>query len=173
MVKYVLKNNQNQEVKIGDELTISTAKKNPDFELIITRKVDEEFLQNLIDYGVIVKVDDTPTVTTTVDDVVAHMASRIGWKAENLDKYLSNLYNISPIATFQILLKEYAIMADRNYKDHISKASKLWAISALTGEVFEMTNDYKGKITNVALFRTEEAAESARVVFKKAIEELF
>lgn len=166
-----MKNNPNEEVSIGDTITLKFLHKDSHCRITITQTIDEQCLKYLIDNGIVIVANDNSNIT--IDDVVKHLASRIKWKPENLDRYLSNLYSISPIATFQILLKEYAIMADKNYKDHISKVSRLWAISIVTGEVFEVTNDYKGKITNVALFRTREAAESARVVFKKAIEELF
>lgn len=168
MKKFVLKGNPNEEIKLGDTIT---AKFNSPFgSYVMTTTVTEPILKNLILEGIIEIQESEPVIT--VDYLVKHLAHRIGWKAENADKYLENLYKINPISVFQILLKECARVLDQNYKDHITNSEELWAISVVTGESFKL-DTREGKLTNIALFRTKEDAEIARRVLGKAIKELF
>ena len=170
MSKYVLKNNPNEEVNLGDEITISA--RVPNGTLTIVRTIDKEYLEELIKDGIVVATE-TKRPSISIDSLVVHLASRIQWKPENVDKYLQNLYSISPISVFQILLKECAIVLDDRYEGHITDQDTLWVISSTTGEAVEVPVDPKAKMTNVALFRTREDAEFARNVFKRAIKELF
>lgn len=171
MSKFVLKGKPEEEVKVGDSLT---ARISTQFGTIMTsRIIDEQYLKELVRNGIVIEVSEDPT-KKEIDlfYIIEHLAKRVGWKAENLKKYLENLYTISPTAVYQILLKECAIIIDSPYKDHISKAEKLWAISIVDGQIFEVVPS-QGNITNVALFRTYKDAELAREILAIIGEDIF
>lgn len=164
MSKFVLKNDPQQEVKIGDSIT---ATRKTEFEVLtITRTITEDVLKELIESGVVIELNNDPKKEEVMDifHVISHLAKRIGWKPENLKKYIENLYTISPVAVYQILLKEIALMLDNNYNDHISKAKRLFAISVIDGRIFEVEHTECGNYANVALFRTYKEAELAKRV---------
>lgn len=170
MKRFVLKSNPKEEVKIGDTITIVT--KSPFGNLNITSNVTDFFFKYLIDNGVVVEIEDRATTNITIDSLVRNLATRIGWKAENVDKYLENLYRMNPMSAFQVLLKECAYMLDNKYDGHITSSKELWAIDTLTGEAFKLETR-TGNLTNIALFRSREDAEIARSVLAKAIKDLF
>lgn len=161
MSKFVLKNNPKKEVRIGDSITAT--RKTEYGQLIMTRTIDESILQELVEHGVVIKVDDSPKEQVLeIMDLIEHLAKRVNWKTENLKKYMENLFTINPVAVYQTLLKECAIMLDNNYKGHISEVKKVYAISIIDGEIFEIDQSDGRNYTNVALFRTTREASIAK-----------
>lgn len=170
MKKYVV-TGTNSEVRMGgivevrfpfDELGIG----------IIKYPVTEETIPFLLEKGIIKEIPEPSEID--IDDVVKHLASRIGWNIENLDKYLDNLYKIYPAAVFSIILREFAIIMDEKYPDHINKSKEIWSISTLNGEIVRVKNLNKIKnFKNFAAFRTLEDALKAKKIMKRALEDLF
>lgn len=170
MKKYVV-TGTNSEVRMGgivevrfpfDELGIG----------IIKYPVTEETIPFLLEKGIIKEIPEPSEID--IDDVVKHLASRIGWNVENLDKYLDNLYKIYPAAVFSIILREFAIIMDEKYSDHINKSKEIWSISTINGEIVRVKNLNKIKnFRNFAAFRTLEDALKAKKIMKRALEDLF
>lgn len=161
MSKFVLKDNPQEEVRIGDSITAT--RKTEYGQLTITRTINEDVLQELVEHGVVIKVDNNPKEQALgIMDLIEHLAKRVSWKTENLKKYMENLLAINPVAVYQTLLKECAIMLDKNYEDHISKVKKVYAVSILDGEIFEIDQSDGRDYTNVALFRTTQEATIAK-----------
>lgn len=161
MSKFVLKNNPKEEVRIGDSIT--AIRKTEYGQLTITRIINEDVLQELIEHGVVIKVDDNPKEQALdIMDLIEHLAKRVNWKTENLKKYMENLFTINPVAVYQTLLKECAIMMDENYNGHISEVNKVYAVSIIDGEIFEIDQSDGRNYTNVALFRTAREAAIAK-----------
>lgn len=139
---------------------------------IIKYPVTEETIPFLLEKGIIKEISEPSEID--IDDVVKHLASRIGWNIENLDKYLDNLYKIYPAAVFSIILREFAIIMDEKYPDHINKSKEIWSISTLNGEIVRVKNLNKIKnFKNFAAFRTLEDALKAKKIMKRALEDLF
>lgn len=164
MSKFVFKGKPEEEIKIGD--SISLRLKTPFGTVLTSRIIDESYLNLLVEQGIVIELPDTPEQEENMNmfHVIEHLANRMNWKFENLKKYLENLYTISPVAVYQVLLKECAIMIDNHYDEHITTAERLWAISIVDGEVFELDLSSTGNYTNVALFRTPEEAKLAKEV---------
>lgn len=161
MSKFVLKNNPKEEVKIGDSIT--TTRKTEYGQLVMTRTIDESILQELVEHGIVIKVDDSPKEQVLeIMDLIEHLAKRVNWKTENLKKYMENLFTINPVAVYQTLLKECAIVLDNNHKGHISEVKKVYAVSIIDGEIFEIDQSDGRNYTNVALFRTTHEASIAK-----------
>lgn len=170
MKKYVV-TGTNSEVRMGgivevrfpfDELGIG----------IIEYPVTGKTIPFLLEKGIIKEIPEPSEID--IDDVVKHLASRIGWTIENLDKYLNNLYKIYPVAVFSIILRELAIIMDEKYPDHINKSKEIWSISTLNGEIVRVKCLNKIKnFRNFAAFRTLEDALKAKKIMKRALEDLF
>lgn len=162
MSKFVFKAKPDKEIKIGDSMTMRLK---TEFGIIETTKtVTEEFLKELIDAGLVIEKESSNDEVMDIFDVICHLAERINWRPENLKKYLENLYVINPVAVYQTLLKEIAIMIDSHYSSHITAAKRLWAVSIVDGEVFELDLSKAANYTNVALFRTPTEAKLAKKV---------
>lgn len=173
MSKFVLKGKPEEEVKIGDSMSIRL--KTPFGTVLTSRIVDESYLNVLVEQGIVVEIPDTleQEEEMTIFHVIEHLAKRMNWKVINLKKYIENLYTISPVAVYQMLLKECAIMIDSHHKDHITAAKRLWAVSIVSGEVFELDLSSAGNYTNVALFRTPTEAKLAKKVLALIEEDIF
>lgn len=151
-----------RELNIGDVLI----KYSPTARVII---VTENTLPGLIKEGLVKEVSNI-----TVQDAVKHLAERIGWNINNLDKYLDNLYKISPIAVFSIILREVAIILDERYPDHINKSKEIWTISALNGEIVQVKDLSRVKnFRNFAAFRSLDDAKIAKDIMKEALKDLY
>lgn len=162
MSKFVFKERPEEEIKLGD--TITMVFKTQFGTLETTRTVDQKYLKELIEYGIVKEVSESSEEEMNIFHVICHLAERINWKPENLKKYLENLYVINPTAVYQTLLREIAIMIDSNYDNHITEAKKLWAVDIVDGAVFQFDDRRTKNITNVALFRTPTEARLAKKV---------
>lgn len=135
----------------------------------------EEVLEKAVKDGALIAVEEDGT-HLDIDFYVRHLADRIGWKYENLLKYLDNLYRIYPAAVFQILLREVAIVLDQKYPDHIERSKEIWIISLATGEIGKVPENKRHLIKNFrnfAAFRTLDDAMAARHILKVPMKELF
>lgn len=170
MKKYVIVGT-NSEVRMGGVVEVRF----PFDELgigIIEYPVTEKTIPFLLEKGIIKEISEDSEID--IDDVVKHLADRIGWNIENLDKYLNNLYKIYPAAVFSIILRELAIIMDEKYPDHINKSKEIWSISTLNGEIARIKCLNKVKnFRNFAAFRTLEDALKAKKIMKRALEDLF
>lgn len=170
MSKFVLKSNPQEEVRIGDSIT---ATRETDFgQLTITRTIDEFVLQELVKQGVVVKIEDSG-MALDIMDLIQNLAKRINWKTENLKKYMENLFTINPVAVYQTLLKECAIMLDKNYNGHISEVKEVYAVSIIDGEIFKMDQSDGRDYTNIALFRSVREATIAKKALALIGSEIF
>lgn len=82
-------------------------------------------------------------------------------------KYLDNLAYISEGAVLSILLREAAIILDRQYPDHIENSEKIYTIDMAKGEIVEIKDIHKIKnFRNFAAFRNIQDAVTAKKVLK-------
>ena len=136
--------------------------------------LDDKTIPDLIKQGVIVEEGADKGIDFDIPAAMAHLAERIGWNSNNLDKYLTNLYKISPAAVFSVLLKEVAIMLDERYPDHINKSKEVWIISTLDGEIKQIKELHKVKnFRNFAAFRSLDDALVAKTIMKDALRDLY
>ena len=137
-------------------------------------EINETTLPDLIKHGVIVAEGSDSDIDITIEGAVQHLVNRIGWNKENLEKYFSNLYKISPAAVFEIVLKELAILLDEKYPGHISNSKEIWTINKASGEIQEIKNLSKIKsFQHFAAFRSLEDALVAKRVISPILEDLY
>lgn len=136
--------------------------------------VNETTLPDLIKQGIVVAEGSNSDINITIEGAVQHLANRIGWNRENLEKYFNNLYKISPAAVFEIVLKEVAILLDEKYPDHISNSKEIWVINKVNGEIQKLKDLSKIKsFQHFAAFRSLEDALVAKRVMAPALKDLY
>lgn len=136
--------------------------------------VNETTLPDLIKQGIVVAEGSDSDIDITIEGAVQHLANRIGWNKENLEKYFNNLYKISPAAVFEIVLKEVAILLDEKYPDHISNSKEIWVINKVNGEIQKLKDLSKIKsFQHFAAFRSLEDALVAKRVMAPALKDLY
>lgn len=133
--------------------------------------ITKDSLPKLIKEGLIHEVNDDSGIT--VQSAVKHLAERIGWKVNNLEKYFDNLYKIHPAAVFSVILKEVAIMLDEKYPDHINNSKEVYIISALNGCITKVDKAHIKNFKNFAAFRSIEDAKIACRIVRDILEEMF
>ena len=137
-------------------------------------EINETTLPDLIKHGIIVAEGSDSGIDITIEGAVQHLANRIGWNKENLEKYFNNLYKISPAAVFEIVLKEVAILLDERYPDHISNSKESWVINKVNGEIQKLKDLSKIKsFQHFAAFRSLEDALVAKGVMAPALKDLY
>ena len=137
-------------------------------------EINKTTLPDLIKHGIIVAEGSDSGIDITIEGAIQHLASRIGWNKENLEKYLSNLYKISPAAAFEIVLKEVAILLDEKYPNHISNSKEIWVINKVNGEIQKLKDMSKIKsFQHFAAFRSLEDAKIACRITRDILKEMF
>lgn len=161
-----------KEVEMGKEVTFGM---NSDcgFMPIFTVIVCKESIPFLIEEGVIKEVEEEGT---HVDPYfyIEHLAKRIHWNKDNLQKYLANLYTIYPAAALSIMLREIAIVMDEKYKNHIENSKEIYVISTLSGEITKVKDlDRIKNFKNFAAFRTLDDALAAKHILRDPMKQMF
>ena len=137
-------------------------------------EINKTTLPDLIKHGIIVAEGSDSDIDITIEGAIQHLANRIGWNKENLEKYLSNLYKISPAAAFEIVLKEVAILLDEKYPDHINNSNEIWVINKVSGGVQKLKDLSKIKsFQHFAAFRSIEDAKIACRITRDILKEMF
>lgn len=139
--------------------------------------LDKYVIAKLLSEGAIKEVKEETishekTIPSSVDDItfktiIMSIAKRLKWKVVNVLKYLDNLVYINEGAVLAILLREVAVILDRQYPDHIENSDKIYTIDMAKGEIVEVKDIHKIKnFRNFAAFRTIRDAVTAKKVLK-------
>ena len=137
-------------------------------------EINKTTLPDLIKHGIVVAEGSDSDIDITIEGAVQHLANRIGWNKENLERYFSNLYKISPAAVFEIVLKEVAILLDEKYPNHISSSKEIWVINKVNGEIQKLKDMSKIKsFQHFAAFRSLNDALIAKKIMAPALQDLY
>ena len=137
-------------------------------------EINKTTLLDLIKHGIIVAEGSDSDIDITIEGAIQHLANRIGWNKENIEKYFNNLYKISPAAVFEIVLKEVAILLDKKYPNHISNSKEIWVINKVNGEIQKLKDMSKIKsFQHFAAFRSLEDAKIACRITRDILKEMF
>lgn len=137
-------------------------------ECAITKLLSEGFIKEVKEEVINYKEPVHPSVDDiTFETIIMSIAKRLKWKVDNVFKYLDNLAYINEGAVLSILLREAAIILDRQYPDHIENSKKIYTIDMAKGGVVEVKDIHKIKnFRNFAAFRTIQDAVTAKKVLK-------
>ena len=165
MVKFILKET-GKEVKVGDILTVCL--NSPFGELSAEVTVTAGMLEKLIEHNLAITES---SMDITFPNIIAHLAKRIGWKEDNVEKYLDNLYEMSPRAVFNVILMEIALILDEKYEGHISGSENFYVL-AYNKDGNIVVTKYPTFISNIPTFRNTDDAEAALAVMKVLVPEV-
>ena len=148
-------------------------------KITFTKKEFADFLFNIIvdpqkasEY-IDKKLNKKPSSTGLLSTAIDNLAAKLKWKPEKLLGVLDKLKEVNIAITFSLVLKQIAIDLDKKYEDHILKSPKLYCISLFDGTICEITPTKHGNYSNIALFRSEEEAQSAIEALKPFYKEMF
>ena len=137
-------------------------------------EINKTTLPDLIKRGIVVAEGSDSDIDITIEGAVQHLANRVGWNKENLEKYFNNLHKISPAAVFEIILKEVAILLDEKYPGHISNSKEIWVINKVNGEIQKLKDMSKIKsFQHFAAFRSLDDALIAKKIMAPALQDLY
>lgn len=159
-----------KEVAIGDKIQGHFVKGDVASVTVIT--ISDTTIPMLKDAGILVT---TPTVHSvpTVSQAIERIAERLSWKPQKVEGYLNTLATIMPMAAFNMVAREIAIMLDAKYPDHINKSEKIYCISTLDGRIHEICKKHIKNYRNFAAFRSIDDAKIACNVLREPLKEMF
>lgn len=137
-------------------------------ERVITKLLSEGFIKEVKEEANSYEKPVSPSVDdVTFETIIMSIAKRLKWKVVNVFKYLDNLAYINEGAVLAILLREVAVILDRQYPDHIENSEKIYTIDMAKGEIVEVKDIHKIKnFRNFAAFRNIQDAVIAKKVLK-------
>lgn len=135
---------------------------------VIAKLLSEGAIKEVEEEAISYKKPVPPSVyDVTFETIIMSIAKRLKWKVVNVFKYLDNLAYINEGAVLSILLREVAIILDRQYPDHIENSEKIYTIDMAKGEIVEVKDIHKIKnFRNFAAFRNIQDAVTAKKVLK-------
>lgn len=160
--------------KVGDVLYINSS------DSFWCGTIDNNSIPWLLKMGAITEVNEEelkeePKKEPEIEviDVIEHLAKRIKRSTINVSKYLDAIAEIYPMACFNILLREVALMLDSKYPDNIKNCKEIWTISSVTGNFVLLDTKAEKHFKNFAAFRTLDDAKKAASILKEEMNELF
>lgn len=170
MIKFYLKD---KEVKLWDKILYSYEKEYENGSIFVLEKciLTEDKLTELVNKGIIQKKYQECS-QITVDAILNKIAARIGWKPQKVANYLKGMLTIYPTAVFQTILKEVAIILDKEYSDHIKDSKEIWVVSLVNKSIIQLNKENIADYTSFAAFRTEKDAELGLRISSKIMHDL-
>lgn len=109
----------------------------------------------------------------TLNYFIEEIAKKKGWKPERAAGWLNGIAELSPIAAFNIVVREVAVWLDKKYEDHIENSEKIYIISPFDGVIHEVCKKYIKNYRNFAAFRTIEDARFACNLLREQLRGMF
>lgn len=157
-------------VTIGDKIYGHGKKEGT--TMLVTITVNNTTIPMLKDAGILVTTPPTSTVPT-ISNAIERIANKLNWKPEKVEGYINTLANIMPMAAFNMIAREIAIMLDEKYPDHINQSEKIYCISSLDGRVHEVCKKHIKNYRNFAAFRSIDDAKIACNILREPLKEMF
>ena len=137
--------------------------------------INEDSVPILKQSGILVT---TPPVTGLNDidlmsKAIERIAKRLDWKPQKAERYINTLVEVMPMAAFNLMAREIAIILDQKYEDHIEKSDKIYVISSLDGRIHEVNKKHIKNYRNFAAFRTVEDAKLACSILREPLKAMF
>lgn len=162
-----------KEVKVGDQIKGHFCKDGITSVIVIT--LTDAIIPMLKTAGILVTTSPKTkeSCTTLMPDIIQSIANRMGWKPQKVEGYLNAIDAMMPMAAFNIILREVAIILDQKYPDHINKSEKIFCISPLDGRIHEVCKAHIKNYRNFAAFRSIEDAKLACSLLREPLKEMF
>ena len=161
------------EVKPGEVFKMCTRENGPYGECTktMTFTLTEENIALLVKEGILIASETAP-IPMNVAFYCAKLKEKLGWKDKKLCHILGDLSEVHLGVVFSLLLKEIAIVMDKNYSDHISKSKTFFYVSMIDGTI-QSLREAPTFTQHVALFRTKQEAYLAVKILKDLHKSMF
>lgn len=159
-----------REVTYGDQIRGHFCKDGITSVTVIT--ISDAVIPLLKAAGILVTTPPKDT-GVTMSKAMERIANRLGWKPQKLESYLNSVAEIMPMAAFNMVVREIAVMLDEKYPDHINKSEKIYCISPLDGRIHEICKAHIKNYRNFAAFRTIEDAKLACSILRELLKDMF
>lgn len=133
--------------------------------------LNEFTLPLLLNSGIL--LTSPPVGAPSISEVILRIANRLGWKPQKVESYLNGVVDIMPMAAFNIVSREIAIMLDERYPDHINKSEEIYCISPLDGRIHKLCKAHIKNYRNFAAFRSMNDAKIACSILREPLKEMF
>lgn len=177
MITFITRNGN--EVKIGSIINYECTSSDG-YSLSGRFTVNDTTIPYLLKKGIITivsnpkkKVDNNVVIPTTIYEYVEKLAKRKNWKPAKVRRYLESIYEIYPMASISILLREIAIELDKQYKDQIENSPEIYVISTLNGGITKINKAAIKNYRNFAAFRNKRDAQIAWDIVKPLLKDAF
>lgn len=90
-----------------------------------------------------------------------------------LEAILNKISSFNKGAALSLVLREIAIVLDKQYKDNIRNAEELYGISFVTGKIVRINKASVRGYQGFAAFRTMEDAKTACRILKQVLRDMF
>lgn len=162
-----------KEVAIGDKIRCHFVK--GDVTSVTAITINDLTIPILKDTGILVTTPPKTTMSNAslISNIIQRLSDRMGWKPQKVEGYLDAINGIMPMAAFNIVLREIAIMLDMKYPDHIENSEKIYCISPLDGRIHEVCKAHIKNYRNFAAFRSIDDARIACGILREHLKDMF
>ena len=165
---------EGKELNFGDVLTViedyTTRLGKVHTQLVTT--VTKENINHLIESGYVVAKEDNCD-NCCFETVYKRLSEKTGMTELELDNLFDKVYDIYPMATMQILLRQIAEILDEKYEDHISESNEIYVVNTINGKIVKVNKENIKNYKNFSAFRSMEDAKTACKVLKKLFKEMY
>ena len=160
MKKYFIKD---KEVKLGDTISFEEVKSNKNWTTVSTHTFT--FTENYVDYLVKnghlrIEEEKLPTPQEMLEIILDRVGKKLKMEKTEVRDFINKIFTLNPSSAFSLLLKEIAVVLDKQYTDHISKVEGIYIFNAASGKIQQVRNNL-GCYKAFAAFRTKEDIDLA------------
>lgn len=141
-----------------------------------TNCLTEKQLKFLINLGFIkeVKSKKVKDIPTELSYYIYKVGTKLGLTTEYTCKmFFNSLIKYSPSTAFILLLKQLAFEIDKLYPDYISNSERIFGVSNVDGNIYEIPKSSIKSYKNFAAFRTVEDADLAMKILSPIYKRMF
>ena len=160
MKKYFIKD---KEVKLGETISFEDVKKSEGWTTITTHTFTftEDYVEYLLQNGYLrVEEEKLPTPQEMLEIVLNRVSKKLKMERAEGRNFINKVFTLNPSSAFSLLLKEIAVVLDKQYPDHISEVNTIYIFNAASGKIQQVRNNL-GCYKAFAAFRTREDIDLA------------
>lgn len=160
MKKYFIKD---KEVKLGDTISFEEVLSNKNWTTVSTHTFTftEDYVDYLVENGYLrIEEEKLPTPQEMLEIVLDRVSKKLKMERTEVRDFINKVFTLNPSSAFSLLLKEIAVVLDKQYPDHISKVESIYIFNAASGKIQQVRNNL-GCYKAFAAFRTKEDIDLA------------
>lgn len=145
---------KNNVVNEGEWYTLKCIKRESQFVYVEKMFLDKQNIDWLLKHKVLKEIVEE----WTEEGLKKEIFDVLYKKNKNYQNLLSEVHKINEWSAYQLLLKTAAVILDKKYTDHISKAKEIYVFSPSDGNIHGLAGDKNLQYHLFPAFRTHEEA---------------